>query len=320
MENSHIKYVAVIVLILAHTTSQHYEPNWDSLDTRPLPAWYDEAKFGIFLHWGVFSVPSFGSEWFWEAWHTGQKPTVEFMKKNYPPDFTYADFAADFKAELFNPEQWADIFEAAGAKYVVLTSKHHEGFTNWPSKYSWNWNSMDVGPHRDLVGDLGAAVRNKTGIHFGVYHSMFEWYNPTWQSDVHNKFHTNDFVRTKTMPELVEIVEKYKPDVIWSDGDWDAGSSYWNSTNFLAWLYNSSPVRDSVVVNDRWGKEAWCKHGDFINCADRFMPETLQRKKWERCMTVDKHTWGTASQSICVVFRSTSSRFSTTSNAQMRGY
>uniref|UniRef100_A0A2C9K552 alpha-L-fucosidase n=1 Tax=Biomphalaria glabrata TaxID=6526 RepID=A0A2C9K552_BIOGL len=132
---------------------QRYEPNWQSLDARPLPPWYDEAKIGIFLHWGVFSVPSYVGAWFWWYWK-GTQPSlavVEFMKQNYPPSFTYADFAPEFTAEFYNPNQWADIFKASGAQYVVLTTKHHEGFCLWPSKYSWNWNSMDVGPKRDLV-------------------------------------------------------------------------------------------------------------------------------------------------------------------------
>jgi len=106
--------------------AQHYEPTWNSIDSRPLPDWYDEAKIGIFLHWGVFSVPSFISEWFWYYWQTSHDPSaVAFMKNNYRPGFTYADFAPMFGAEFYNPDQWADIFKAAGAKYVVLTSKHH---------------------------------------------------------------------------------------------------------------------------------------------------------------------------------------------------
>lgn len=79
---------------------------------------------------------------------------VEFMKKNYPPNFTYQDFAPQFTAEFYDPDEWASIFNASGARYVVLTSKHHEGYTNWPSSFSWNWNSMDVGPKRDLLGQL----------------------------------------------------------------------------------------------------------------------------------------------------------------------
>merc|ERR1712038_716314 len=119
-----------------------YEPNWDSIDSRPLPAWYDQSKFGIFIHWGVFSVPSFGSEWFWWQWQGAHvKSVIDFMEKNYKPGFTYADFGPMFTTEFFDPNQWADVLAASGAKYVVLTSKHHEGYTNWPSAVSWNWDS-----------------------------------------------------------------------------------------------------------------------------------------------------------------------------------
>lgn len=94
-----------------------YEPNWDSLDTRPLPEWFDEVKFGVFISWGLFAVPSYGNEWFWYNWETRKSPDlVKFMENNYPPNFTYPDFAPMFKAELFDPEQWADIIEASGAK------------------------------------------------------------------------------------------------------------------------------------------------------------------------------------------------------------
>ena len=94
-----------------------YLPNWDSLDKRPLPSWYDEAKIGIFIHWGVFSVPAFGSEWFWQNWQGAKDADyVNFMKANYKPDFTYADFASDFTAEMYDPSAWADVFQASGAK------------------------------------------------------------------------------------------------------------------------------------------------------------------------------------------------------------
>ena len=94
-----------------------YQPNWESLDSRPLPAWYDSSKIGIFLHWGVFSVPSFGSEWFWYYWKEAiYQNVVDFMKNNYKPDYTYADFADQFTAEFFNPDQWVDIFKASGAR------------------------------------------------------------------------------------------------------------------------------------------------------------------------------------------------------------
>ena len=84
------------------------------------------------------------------------------------------------KRELFNPDKWAELFKESGAKYIVLTSKHHEGFTLWPSAQSWNWNSVDVGPHRDLCGDLSTAVKSK-GLHMGFYYSLYEWFNPVYQ-------------------------------------------------------------------------------------------------------------------------------------------
>ncbi|XP_012228334.1 alpha-L-fucosidase-like [Linepithema humile] len=276
------------------TETPKYVPTWSSLDNRPLPSWYDNAKIGIFIHWGVFSVPSFGSEWFWNNWkeEAGSTKYHDFMKQRYPPNFTYQDFAHDFTAEFFNASEWAEIFKASGAKYIVLTSKHHEGYTLWPSTYSFSWNSMDVGPNKDLVGELAKAIRSETDIRFGLYHSMYEWYNPLYVTDKRNNFTTNKFVTQKILPELQELIEIYKPEVIWSDGDWEASDSYWKSKEFLAWLYNESPVKDTVVVNDRWGSNMPCHHGGFFTCTDRFNPGVLVPHKWENCMTIDKKSWG----------------------------
>lgn len=112
-------------LIQPWVEAARYLPEWSSLDQRPLPSWYDEAKLGIFLHWGVFSVPSYGernvgnegaSEWFWNYWKGGNMAYVMYMTENYPPAFSYPDFAPSFKAEFFDPNEWADLFEASGAK------------------------------------------------------------------------------------------------------------------------------------------------------------------------------------------------------------
>uniref|UniRef100_A0A7G3ACN5 Putative alpha-L-fucosidase n=1 Tax=Lutzomyia longipalpis TaxID=7200 RepID=A0A7G3ACN5_LUTLO len=274
------------------TEGEKYQPTWESLDTRPLPAWYDEAKVGIFLHWGVYSVPSFGSEWFWKNWKDNKKDYVEYMTKNYKPGFTYQEFARDFTAEHFNPKQWAKLFEKSGAKYVVLTSKHHEGYTMWPSKYSFSWNVQDIGPKRDLLGDLAAAIREEKKLRFGVYHSLYEWFNPLYMSDKKSWHKNQEFVEHKVYPEMLELVEKYHPEVIWSDGEWEAKDDYWRSREFLAWLYNDSPVKDTVVANDRWGSNVLCKHGDFFTCQDRYNPGVLQPHKWENAMTIDKKSWG----------------------------
>ncbi|XP_037120698.1 tissue alpha-L-fucosidase-like [Syngnathus acus] len=283
-----------VLLLVTFACGARYTADWTSLDARPLPSWYDEAKVGIFIHWGVFSVPAFDSEWFWWHWQ-GQKPPdpkcVAYMDNNYPPGFSYPEFAPQFNAQFFKPEEWADIFNASGAKYVVLTAKHHEGFTNWESPNSWNWNSVDTGPHRDLVGDLGEAVRNRS-LHFGLYNSLYEWFNPLYLKDKQNGFQTQEFVLHKLLPELYNMVVRYRPEVIWSDGDWEAPDTYWNSTQFLAWLYNDSPVKDTVVTNDRWGAGCACKHGGYYNCEDKYTPGQLPSHKWEKCTSVDKLSWG----------------------------
>ena len=274
-------FVFLFLLITSWSSfAQTYDANWASLDKRPIPTWFTDAKFGIFVHWGVYSVPAWApanedigvyakyAEWYWMRINGGTDPNAQkadvgkmFMdhhNKMYGKDFKYQDFAPKFKAEYFNPNEWADIFKDAGAKYVILTSKHHEGFTLWPSKESWNWNSVDVGPHRDLCGDLTTAVKEK-GLHMGMYYSLYEWFNPLYKSD------SAKYVADHMIPQLKDLVTRYKPEIIYPDGEWDHPSKVWQSEKFLSWLYNESAVKNSVVVNDRWGKETRSKHGGYYS-------------------------------------------------------
>uniref|UniRef100_G3PD55 alpha-L-fucosidase n=1 Tax=Gasterosteus aculeatus aculeatus TaxID=481459 RepID=G3PD55_GASAC len=206
--------------------------------------------------------------------------------------FKYQDFAPQFTAEFFDAKEWTDIFASSGAKYIVLTTKHHEGFTLWGSKNSWNWNAVDVGPKRDLVEEVASSLRANSDLRLGLYHSLFEWFNPLFEQDAANAFTTNYFAATKSLPELHELIVKYKPELLWSDGDGDAPDKYWNSTGFLAWLYNDSPVRDTVVTNDRWGYGSICTHGGYYTCADRYQPGKLLNRKWESCISIDSKSWG----------------------------
>ncbi|XP_076298287.1 alpha-L-fucosidase isoform X2 [Lasioglossum baleicum] len=299
--SSEDKYIIISSDLESDQVFQHrkveadkYIPTWDSLDSRPLPNWYDDAKFGIFIHWGVFSVPSFGSEWFWNNWKEEKSDTKysDFMKQRYPPNFTYQDFAREFTAEFFNATEWSELFQASGAKYIVLTSKHHEGYTLWPSKYSFSWNSMDVGPRRDLISELSTALRSSTNLKFGLYHSLYEWYDPFYLDDKRNNFTTQLYVQQKLIPELQELIKHYNPEVLWSDGDWEAPDVYWTSKEFLCWLYNESPVKETIIVNDRWGANIPCHHGGFYTCTDRYNPGVLLSHKWENCQSIDKKSWG----------------------------
>lgn len=269
---------------------EHYLPTWESIDSRPIPHWYQTAKFGIFCHWGVYSVPAIHSEWMWYNWKvSNSSDIIQYISKNYKPGITYADFAKDLTAEYFNATTFLDIVEASGARYFVFTSKHHEGFTMWPSATSWNWNSVDIGPHKDIIGELKDAF-SKSKIHFGLYFSQYEWFNRYYISD--RKHGTNDYVKYVSYPQMFELVTKYEPEIIWSDGDWEMSDDYWKSKEFIAWLYNISPVKDTVVVNDRWGKGISGSHGGFLTYTDHFDPGYLIKRKWENCLTIDMKSWG----------------------------
>lgn len=260
------------VLISASLFAQKYQNNWESINSRPVPGWFEDVKFGIFIHWGVYSVPSWApanadigvyakyAEWYWKrinGTEAADKLFRAYHNKMYGEDFLYQDFAPEFKAEHFDPENWAGIFKRAGAKYVVLTSKHHEGFTLWPSEQSWNWNSVDIGAHRDLCGDLTTAVKD-AGLHMGFYYSLYEWYNPLYHNNLEK------YVDDHMIPQMKDLVTRYQPDILWTDGEWDHPSEAWKSTDFLAWLYNESPVKETVCVNDRWGKETRGKMGGYF--------------------------------------------------------
>ena len=111
--------ILLLLFVVLGVSLADYTPDWPSLDSRPIPSWYEDAKFGIFIHWGVYSVPSYGSEHFWYRWKHDKDPEyVDFMKKNYAPNFEYQDFAPMFKAELWDPVKWAELFKHSGAKFV----------------------------------------------------------------------------------------------------------------------------------------------------------------------------------------------------------
>ena len=255
--------VLCLFFIGIHLSAQSYQPNWGSLDKRPTPQWFKDSKFGIFIHWGVYSVAGWSTkgnyaEWYQQGLQTTDTARQKFHKAKFG-NRTYYDLANDFKAELFNPDDWAKLFEASGAKYIVLTSKHHDGFTLWPNEqanktWGFPWNAKDIGPKRDLIGDLFRAVR-KTSVHAGMYYSLYEWFNPLWKSD------PKKYATEHVWPQMKELINNYQPEVFWTDGDWDAPAETWKSQDFLAWLYNESPVKDRVIVNDRWGSGVRFNHG-----------------------------------------------------------
>ena len=275
-----MKKYLLLFLIFAFaqsTNAQNYQPNWESLNTRKIPSWFHQDKFGIFIHWGVYSVPAYApvmpnsgysySEWYGHRLFEKQKDFMAFHNKNYGSSFAYDQFEPMFKAEMFDPNQWADVFKKSGARYVVLTSKHHDGYTLWNSAEAdrdWNrpWNAVTGTPKRDLLGDLSTSVRD-AGLKMGYYYSLYEWFNPLWMHD------RKKYVTEHMTPQFKDLVTKYKPSIIFSDGEWDISDTAWQSPALLAWLFNESPVKNEVVVNDRWGNNTREKnHGSMYTTSE----------------------------------------------------
>lgn len=284
------KLLLIILLYSFNLSAQKkYTPDWESLNTRGIPEWFNKDKFGIFIHWGVYSVPSYApviknsgysyAEWYWQRIATKIPEFIKFHEQHFGKDFSYFDFEPMFKAELFNPDEWASVFKKSGAKYVVLTSKHHEGYTLWDNPQAnatWgrNWNAVSGTPGRDLLGDLSKSVRD-AGLKMGYYYSLYEWLNPLWLS---NK---KAFVEEHMIPQFKDLVIKHKPAVIFSDGEWDLTDTAWRSAELLAWLFNESPVKDEVVVNDRWGSNTRNKYNNVLYATSEYGAGMSSDIVWE---------------------------------------
>ena len=244
----------IALMLLSNLLQAQVQPTWESINERGYPQWFSDAKLGIFIHWGVYSVPAWASlegyaEWYYRGLMTNDD-RKDFQERIYGKDFKYEDFAPMWKAELWSPEEWAELFKKSGAKYVLLVSKHHDGFCLWPSEYAPSWNSVEVGPHRDICGELTEAVR-KQGLKMGFYYSL-----PEWKSDIHRWYVDPDdqistYVDTHMIPQFKELVTKYKPTILFTDGEWRNSAEQWHATELISWYYNT--VGKDAIVNDRWG-------------------------------------------------------------------
>jgi alpha-L-fucosidase len=314
----------IFITLLIHSfmlSAQFYQANLESIDSRAVPDWFPKAKFGIFVHWGVYSIPAYrpaeqhtkdgpitmdGSYAEWYAPDVMYKPARNdsFHIKVYGRDFSYFDFAAMFKPILYDPGYWADLFKAAGAKYVILTSKHCDGYCMWPTKdhASKNWNVGETGPHRDLLGDLTKAVRSR-GMKMGYYYSLMEYWstkttqwpaNPAERTgyyvpkQVYEKYHLSYNAQVgKIHNHIKYLVIKYKPDILWADAELDGDADYWKTLDLISWILNYAPNKDNIVLNDRWFAGCRGKHVGYYTTEYGDGMENVQKKgqmhPWEEC-------------------------------------
>lgn len=258
-----MKKIFIIILMcvasLMSFAQQQIPADWDAIKTQhPYPQWFSDAKLGIFIHWGLYSVPAYShidgyAEWFYRGLMLDDSVRVNFMKKNFGEDFQYRDFAPLFTAELFDANEWADLFQHAGARYIILVTKHHDGYCLWNSQYAPEWNSVVSGPHRDIVAEVSEAVKAK-GIRLGFYYSLPEWTNPLhiWTVDPNDSIAA--YVDKHMIPQFKELLTKYRPTLLFTDGEWDNTAEQWHAKELISWYYNL--MGPEAIVNDRWGHGA----------------------------------------------------------------
>lgn len=295
--------------------------SWENLDKREIPGWFEEARFGIFIHWGPYSVPAyravneeqFGSyaEWYYASVYGEYRNSGDgFHKRVYSDDVEYRDFGKWFKAELFDPDYLAGLISDSGAKYAVLTTKHHDGYCMWPTKnpHKALWNTGETGPMRDITGELGQALI-KRGVEFGIYYSIIDWESvPSHRCDggyfipekdvkkygLSREVYLEEVLKT----QLYELVNTYKPSVIYSDGgEWDLTEEESHVRPFLSWLYNESPVKDKVVVNDRFYKEMPGCHGDYYST--EYQDKEVEKHPFEESRGVGKSYGYNRAERLC---------------------
>ena len=277
----------------------HYEASLESLNKHPLPQWYGDAKLGIFIHWGLYSVPGWAplihpehdftspdyithnpyAEWYLNSMRLDGAPTQAYHREHYGADYDYYNFAPVFDREIqkWNPDVWAKIFHDAGAKYVVLTTKHHDGFTLWPSSTPNPKLPADrQHASRDIVGELTTAVRDQ-GLRMGLYYSGgYDWtfvpgpiripadYEAVKpQSEAYGKY-ADAHVR--------ELIQRYHPAVLWNDIDYPKSG---HPLEIMAEYYNAVP---DGVIDDRFG----VKHSDFTSPEYQTL-DKISLTKWEEC-------------------------------------
>lgn len=293
-----------------------YEPVWESFKKYKVPQWYKDAKFGIFIHWGVYSVPAYSNEWYPRSMY--QEDVEEQNKWDHVEDifqhhrekwgnhkkFGYKDFIAMFRAEKWDPEEWVKLFKKAGAKYVVPVAEHHDGFAMYDCSYT-KWNAAKMGPKRDIVAELAAACRRQ-GLWFGVSsHRAFNWEYYTFRSDfdtmdeanwgLYGKPHPKEVPHSEQFLEdwyarCVEMVDKYKPDLFWFDFGFNHPWFEPYRKKFAAYYYNKAL---------QWGQEVALNYKadafpDYAAVLDieRGRLKGLRKRFWQTDTSVCHQSWG----------------------------
>lgn len=300
-----------------------YKDNWQSLCSHKTPQWYHNAKFGIFIHWGIYSVPAYGNEWYSRNMYDKKQPAYHHHLKKYGKhkSFGYKDFIPMFKGESFNADEWAKLFKESGAKYVMPVAEHHDGFAMYKTKLN-RWNSVDMGPKRDVAGEIKAACEKQGLVYCASNHraehyffmnmgrtidsdvndeKYADFYGPAHYckgfdsfmmpacSDVRADAPTEEFLKDWLVRNC-EFIDNYQPRVLYFDW-WIHNAAFKPYLQKLAaYYYNRA---------DEWGQEVSInyKHNAFPpNCAtfdvERGALQDISPVPWQTCTAIGKNSWG----------------------------
>jgi len=300
-----------------------YEPNWESISQYQIPEWFADAKLGIFIHWGAYSVPAYGSEWYprrmyekgvvrngkGEIKKRAKDEVYQHHVATYgdPSEFGYKDFIPMFKAEKFDATEWVDLFKKAGAKYVIPVAEHHDGFAMYNSSHT-RWNSVDMGPKRDILAELSAATKAQ-GLRFGASsHFAFNWNYFTreegWDTDdpqyadLYSRPHKQYDPCDEEFLELwwnrtTDIIDSYQPDVLWFDFYIDRPEFVPYHAKLAAYYYNKGVEWDQDVVlqTKNFHLESF-PEGTNVLDIERGKLANIRKFPWQTDTSIGKNSWG----------------------------
>jgi alpha-L-fucosidase len=289
-----------------------FEPTWESLETYRVPAWYQDGKLGIFIHWGVYSVPAFGNEWYPRNMYQEGTPEFEHHVATHGPQTQagYKDFIPKFRAERWDPDAWAELFRKAGARFVVPVAEHHDGFAMYDSKLS-EWTAAKMGPRRDIIGELAAAVRRQFLV-FGLSsHRAEHWWffdgGMRFDSDVKDGRNAGLYAPAQprdTQPNqeflddwfarTTELVDTYEPQLVWFD--WWIEQPVFEPylRRFAAYYYNRGAERGrGVAIN--YKNRSFPRRAAVYD-VERGLLAGIQPEFWQTDTSVSKSSWGFVSE------------------------
>ncbi len=297
-----------------------YRPDWETLRNHEIPQWFKDAKLGIFIGWGVYAVPGAVNEWYpRNMYHPGDPAHEDFVKRfgSIDQGSGYKDFIPKFRGEKFDPQDWVELFKKSGAKYVIPIAEHHDGFAMYDSDLS-DWTVAKMGPRRDVLAELSQAIR-AAGLHFGysfhraehnyyycegrsirsdvndpkyasLYGPAHQWLNDSHYNPVNEWTYVSDAWTRDWLARSVELVEKYKPELVYFDGGNGQPSFRSKMTEFTA-FYDNFAVRnyiDGVITLKDYAMEWTAGARDF----ERSLRTNIDPRHWQTDTSISNLSWG----------------------------